>query len=79
MHGALLERFMVGDPHRPRKKPTLGAPPAHLDLPALEEDILGLWAQNDVVGLSLRTSVQTGSDAGKPLIHEPRDTTFTAA
>jgi len=77
MHGALLERLMVGDSHGPSTRPTLSAPPAHLDLPALEEDISLVWARNDAVDRSLRTVAQTGSDAGKTLVYEIMDTTFT--
>jgi hypothetical protein len=76
MHGALLERIMVGDPHGPSTKSTLSAPPAHLDLPGLKEDILGLRAQNGVVDRSLRTGAQIGSDAGKTLAYKTMDATF---
>ncbi|MEM9454610.1 MAG: isoleucine--tRNA ligase [Myxococcota bacterium] len=37
---------------------TLKAPPAHFDLPGLEEGILQLWADNDVEGRSLRLGAE---------------------
>lgn len=67
---------MVGDPHGPSSKSTLSAPPAHLELAASEEDILRLWARNEVVGRSLRSGAQTGSDAGKTFVGGMMDTTL---
>ncbi|MCA9653040.1 MAG: isoleucine--tRNA ligase [Myxococcales bacterium] len=44
--------------------PTLKAPPAQFDLPALEEGILRLWADNDVEGRSLRQGAAAARGQG---------------
>jgi hypothetical protein len=70
---------MVGDPHGLRTKPTLGAPPAHLGLHALGEDISGVRARNDVVGPSLRKAGRPDSGAGRTFVFGMMHATCTTS